>query len=376
MSNLQMVVETYVGKSKELLECEKCLKEIVDAIYIDHENPLNLTRSRSVYREHPACKKLETLLTKFFKVSEIRIFWNTGSINAFTIPASSIITNRRRNTRDFSKAVFNICVYEELVYYAELTETELMAVILHEIGHCFYTSPLMIVDEILSISLLPVKLLVKLIMTGSLNAENFIKKNLPFISNITTLIDDINIQWMSLLKLGIHTFNPMAVIMNMKDPITSIAKYGNERGADSFAAKYGYSVDQASALRKLTRAEGTIGGTIRNDTTLGSIAGDISEITMELFNAMTLDEHPNNDQRVNSMIQKLERDLNTGDFPPTVKKELEMEIKRLKEVHKELNDNDKRVHIKKVYYNVLNTITRNHNDIRELFNKFYIKYEF
>ena len=382
MTNLQIVMETYVGKPKEFIECEKYIDEIIREIDEDH-SPLNLTRSRNVYRENPYCAKLENTLTKFFNVKKIRIFWKNGSINAFTIPSSSIITCMRRNKKDFSNAVFNICVYEELVYYAELTASEILAVILHEIGHCFYVSPLLIINELLTIPTLPISLLFKLLLIGNLNINNFLKKNLPFISNISTLFGDIKTQYYQILKLDIRRFNPIRVIQNIRNPIlsireyvSSVAKYGSERGADSLAAKYGYGVDRASALRKITRAEGTIAGTIRNDTFFGSIFGDISEITIDLFAMMTLDEHPNNDQRVNSMIKKLERDLNNGDYPPKVKKELEMEIERLKDAHKELNDNDKRVSIKKVYYNIINTITNDHSDIRELLDKFYAEYEF
>ena len=375
MTNLQAVMEAYAGKSKELIECEGYIREIIKEINEDHE-PLRLNRSRNVYRENPYCKKLETTLTKFFGVKEIRIYWYNGSINAFTLPASSIITSVRRNKKDFSKAVFNVCIYEELVYYAELNESEIMAVILHEIGHCFYSSPLLIASELLSITTLPISLISKFLLIGKLEINQFLKKNLPLIPNVMGLFGDIKTQYYKLFKFTIIGFNPVAAIKCMKNPVSSLANYGNERGADSLTAKYGYGADQASALRKMTRAEGTIGGSIQNDTFIGSVFGDLSELTLDLFAMMTLDEHPNTDQRVNSMINKLERDLRNGDYPPKVKKELEMEIERLKDVHEHLNDNDNRVAIKKVYYNIVNNITNGHSDIRELLDKFYIKYEF
>ena len=379
MTNLQVVVEAYAGKPREFIDCEGYIKEIIKEINEDHSS-LNLKRSRNVYRENPYCKKLENTLTKFFGVKEIRIYWYNGAINACVIPTSSIITSVRRNKKDFSKAVFNICIYEELVYYAKLNESEIMATLLHEIGHCFYVSPLMIISELLSIPALPITLLRKILTINGLDGYDFLKNRLPFIANLTTLISDIKIQYNQFSKFNLKRYNPIPVIQKMKNPtlpiILSIAGYGDERGADSLTAKYGYGADQAFALRKMERAEGTIAGKIQNDTFFGSIFGDISEITLELYAMMTLDVHPNTDQRTNSMINKLERDLNNGDYPPKVKKELEMEIERLKDAHEHLNDNDNRIAIKKVYYNIINTITKDHSDIRELLDKFYIRYEF
>ena len=81
----EILLEYYAGKPKEFIKCEGYLREIIKLIKEDHES-MNPIRNRNVYRDAEPCKKLEQELAKFFKVSEIKIYWNTGTINAYTLP--------------------------------------------------------------------------------------------------------------------------------------------------------------------------------------------------------------------------------------------------------------------------------------------------
>ena len=114
MSNLSMLMEAYVGRSKELIKCEGYLREIIELINNDHR--VNPIRDRSVYRSAEPCRKLEEELAKFFKVKNIKIYWESGTINGCTYPSSSIMIMNRRTTNNFSGCTFYIEVYEELVY--------------------------------------------------------------------------------------------------------------------------------------------------------------------------------------------------------------------------------------------------------------------
>lgn len=84
MNNLSTVLETYAGKPKEFEECERLIRKIIDKIEDDHKNPLALTRDRNVYRSTPECAKLESILTKFFKVNSIKIYWQMSSFGPHT----------------------------------------------------------------------------------------------------------------------------------------------------------------------------------------------------------------------------------------------------------------------------------------------------
>lgn len=388
MSNLNSVMEAYAGRPKELIRCEGYLREIINLIHEERKgiNKIDVLRKRSVYRGIEPCNKLEEELTKFFKVSEIRIFWNSGMINAYTLPASSFMIMNRRNNNTTSTTKIHIEVFEELVYYANLNERELLAVLLHEIGHNFYYNPILVASEMLTVVFTPLNIVLmfigKAVYKGKAHLDNAIKRHLPFITNISTLINDIKIQFSDFLKpFKMAELLMKFVTYGVPDPIGrffgSIGQYGNERGADSFCTKYGYGPEQASALKKLELSKGTIGGKMRSDMgTLGDLMNDFSSLSLDLIAMFIFDEHPNNNQRASSMLKKLERDLANNDYPPELKKDLENEIRRMRSVYETLNDNESNIEIKKAWYNMLDHATNGHSDIREIFDKFYTKYEF
>lgn len=384
MNIMQSVIEAYAGKSKELLACEGYLREIIDLIDEDYYEG-KLTSKRHVTRDAEPCKKLEATLEKFFGVEEICIYWDTGNINAYSVPGTSILIASRNAKGDFSKAKFHICIYENLVYHAELNEKELMAVLLHEIGHCFYSSPFLVGGELLGYIMSPMSLVVAFIGMNIIKLgdrlDEFTKKKIPGFYNIFNKFQDFIIQINSIMRYTTILPNPLIVIKNaannLSNPITMVGKYGGERGADSFAAKYGYGGDQISALKKLTKPANTAG--VKMVTSLGGLGdfvSDYNEIICDLFTMMSLDPHPNNDVRAQSMIRKLERDLRSGDYPPELKKDLEQEIGRLKRIYSTIDDNKSNVEIKKAWYNMLNALTHGHSDIREILDTFYAKYEF
>ena len=159
--------------------------------------------------------------------------------------------------------------------------------------------------------------------------------------------------------------------------IMSIDGYGNERGADSFAVKYGYGPDLITGLDKLTKQPETIGGGLRDNLgTLGEIAQDIQELSLDLMVQLLQDPHPNHNQRSINALKKLERDFENGDYPPELRNELKSEINRMRKIYETMHDNEGNVEIKKAWYQTIDKITNGHSDLREIFNVFYTKYEF
>lgn len=385
MSCLYSIMESYAGKPKELVKCEKYLKEIIDDIRRDRDDNHNLFRSRSVYRESDACRNLEKTLSDFFGFAEVRIYWRSSSINALTLPASkiSIMDAAKKNV---SKIKVHIEIHEELVYFANLNEKELMAVLLHEIGHNMYLTPLKIAMEMLCIVFSPWSLLALVLARGirlSISEIiNFVKRYMPFIYNIFETRNNIYIQISSVMRpVGLVSW-AIDVAKNIGKggvltPIKSVIDYGDERGADTLTAKYGYGPEQATALEKIQKASGTLGGEMRQSAgTLGDISNDIYSLGVELISGISMDPHPNNTQRAAVMLKKLERDYAKGDYPPELKKDLEAEIKRMRKIYQTMNENKGNVQIKKGWYDMLNKITDGHTDLREIFDAFYVKYEF
>lgn len=393
MNNLSTVLETYAGKPKEFEECERLIRKIIDKIEDDHKNPLALTRDRSVYRSVPECAKLESILTKFFKVNSIKIYWQMSSFGPHTIATSSISRMNRKSKGDVSSLNIFVVVTENVVYHCGLNEREIMAAILHEIGHNFYVSPLSLINEILGVVLSPISILVRLIGRPLHQGyrefvDGFLKKKLPIVYNIAEGINNLSTQINSIFKTSSILKNLLTLFGNIKKGgiqslvspirlIMSIDGYGNERGADSFAVKYGYGPDLITGLDKLTKQPETIGGGLRDNLgTLGEIAQDIQELSLDLMVQLLQDPHPNHNQRSINALKKLERDFENGDYPPELRNELKSEINRMRKIYETMHDNEGNVEIKKAWYQTIDKITNGHSDLREIFNIFYTKYEF
>ena len=383
MNAMDIVLEAYAGKSKELKSCEGYLREILDMIYEDYND--SITSKIRVTREAEPCKKLERTLEKFFDVNDISIYWNDGNINAYSLPSSSIVIASRNTKGDFSKAKFHIAIYKNLVYHAELNEKEILAVLLHEIGHCFYSSPFLIGGEILGYIQSPMEIVLNFIGSSIIKlgdkGDDYLNRKMPFIQRLFSKVSNLFIQINSVLKYTTFIPNPGIIIknfmINMGNPLKMVGKYGGERGADSFATKYGYGSDLITALKKMGTPSNTAGGKmVSNLGGFGDLMSDYNGIICSLYSMLSLDPHPNIDIRANTMINKLERDLRTGDYPPELKKDLQKEINRLKSIYSTIYDNESNIEIKKAWYNMLNSITHGHSDLRELLDAFYTQYEF
>lgn len=387
----EILLEYYAGKPKEFIKCEGYLREIIKLIKEDHEgaNPL---RQRNVYRDAEPCRKLEQELAKFFKVQEIKIYWQTGTINAYTMPGFSFTAmDRKRNylTGKFQNIKMYLCVYENLVYQANLTEQELMAVILHEIGHNFYYCPISagfdLYMAILSLGVGPiVQLAARLLLYKLPNfIDDWCKKNIPMLNNVSDTVHDIISNVNSVISPFTFVGDAISylgrfMVSLVRDPVGKvmygITGYGNEKAADSLAAKYGYGPEQASALHKMTLPENMLGTKmLQGMGPFGSIIDDSNKIIADIVYGMTLDPHPSNNQRAASMLKKLQKDLDKGEYPPEAKRELQKEIDRMQKAFDVVNDSNVKsnIQIKKTWYEILNHITKNQTDVREIFNFYF-----
>jgi hypothetical protein len=276
-----------------------------------------------------------------------------------------------------------------LITFCNLNERELLAVILHEIGHNFYYNPMLIVRELLTVVFMPYMLIVRWGISGAYKVldeiRNSVKKNIPFLSNLIGTYHNLDTQIKELFREYdlIDSFVAMfkRIVSSGGNPIVllsnSVAGYGAERGADSFATKYGYGPELVTGLKKIRNPSNTIGHNMRKKMgKFGEVSNDLYSVTFDLYNMFTFNEHPNANQRASSMLKKLERDLKTNDYPPEVKADLEDEIKRMKKMYQTINDNEGNTTIRKGWYEALDAITNGHSDIREIFNGLFAHYEF
>ena len=100
---------------------------------------------------------------------------------------------------------------------------------------------------------------------------------------------------------------------------------------------------------------------------------DFSVMTLELVSLMSLDPHPNDNQRAANILKKLKRDLATGDYPDGMKKDLENEIKRMEDIFAVCSKNasPSNIQIRQGWYDIINSITGNNSDLRQIFAFYY-----
>ena len=210
-----------------------------------------------------------------------------------------------------------------------------------------------------------------------------IKQKFPDVAKYIDQIGDIVANSQEIVK-PVRLIKTIVDLMNGSELIShglfGIADYGNELAADSLAAKYGYGPELITGLKKLQRPINTTSNYVREHTgTFGSVMTDLVELSCDILAMMSLDPHPNDNQRARSTLDKLKRDLKKGDYPPEMKRDLEKEIERMEKTYNTVNDvsyGDKNVQIKKTWYTILDTVTRGHSDVRELLTPYWNLFTF
>lgn len=387
MNNI--LLEYYAGRPKELIKCEGYLAEIVKDIKRDHQN-VSPTRTRHVHRDSKAARNLEEALADFFKVEKVTIYWQSHQMNAGTWkPMAMTIPDRKSKYMAGQKSTLKmyICVDENLVYKAGLNEAELLAFILHEIGHNFYYCPIMVACEaIYVVCTLPFGLISGAINKGLALAGNYvadaIKRHIPFVYNLMNVCVDFLNEFNEIFKpitMGLNSLVVMSGQYATQSPLVALPAYGGEKGADSFAAKYGYGPEMASGLHKCEEPEHMLASRMFEGTgSFGTVMRDLTNLSCDFVGAMILDPHPNTNQRAAATLKKLEADLKKGDYPPAMKKDLEAEIKRMREVYETLNDPKRGGDpaVRKAWYTFVDDMTGGYSDLRELLNFYYDSYRF
>ena len=151
----------------------------------------------------------------------------------------------------------------------------------------------------------------------------------------------------------------------------------DETFADKFAAAYGYAYELSSFLHK------TRGGFANEqlDKFYKKFFGrDLSENIAKAYNYYwTLDVHPHDLQRTNSLIHSLKSELSKEDLDPKFKTVIQDQINKLEEQVKELttaaNNDEEREHNRKMFYKAVNDNAPNalseelENEIEDILDK-------
>ena len=154
--NMEPVQEAYFGKTKNLLEAEKYLGQIMNKLKLKNINeiPKRVTEKALAINQSKENKKLCECFAKEFGFKEMIIHWDgTPVVNGYTHGAGGLIKfvssgkpklPVKQGERYYDSTHEYVCcvnIYAGLIDQG-LTKGEMMSVILHEIAHNFECTPL------------------------------------------------------------------------------------------------------------------------------------------------------------------------------------------------------------------------------------------
>lgn len=214
----------------------------------------------------------------------------------------------------------------------EYTEREIMAVILHEIGHSFFqtvNSTGNILGKKESSYLKIFKGLLDLVKTkrdSVVEPDSAVEE-----LGKAGLFDRLR----NLISLRKNSSKFGAIMHNISDTVLSKVKgqvsknygYSNEKFADTFATMYGFGADLSSALSKMEHSvEKYYGNKAPGNISCAIKVFFMMRKTISAYKKGTLDEHPDTLARIQSSIEYLEREVRNETIDPKLKIELQKQI--------------------------------------------------
>lgn len=407
--SLLSINEVYFGKTPELQKIEKQLG-IFRSKYLG-KYLLNIRCNSD-----PDLLKFNRMIEDYFGFGCFSLtIVNQPIENAYTVPLDIrydvINTNKNlladKNGFKFNKKADYAClcyIYSGIIFNPTYTDEECMAVILHEIGHNFYSaldkshavlsnlfSVLifimaiwnMIIDVIRGkINTKELKSIFNLSIGNTnlakkfqANISQYMRKNSHVIiviydifktfGNIATtlhmgiysIIDFVTFGlskiFLALYTLPFNIYNPLKYVLWLRN-------IPNEKLADNFCTMYGYGAAQASVLQKLTSVDLKDSPSKLSQayshlplmSTLWSINTSIANIILEAF-----DEHPTCLSRTKDQLDMLEREAAKEDLDPKMRKVILADAEACKKVISQLIDTSDGVEnkdiIKAAYYKSL-----------------------
>lgn len=386
-----LIQEAYYGKLPEFEMIEELLTSIIEKVKKDPKkcNP----------NKYPEMKKIQKLFTKIFGFKKSIIYWEpynyedayTYSLNTFIILANKGKDYIKKGDRGFydtsHTSVLTVYLSVGLILTANLSASQLLACILHEIGHNFDYSGYHLIgyymQNILTLGQSYIEYsrytnndwindqkdkLNKKIQKKGDKYYNKPKKREKMNDNTRKMIEKsqkINTVT-SVLSLLINIVSaPLFLIFS---PVTQLVSLGGKKGelfADSFATAYGYGTDLITALNILSDPKKYY----NPKSKAMNFLQDLGVFQTEVYIAFN-DVHGSNQERCMECKKKLQQDLRKNDFSPELKEELQKEIDRIDQTYNELKNfsTDEKSKVTKIWRKINHFLFRgNPNLLQKLF---------
>lgn len=377
IGKIEPVMESYFGKSKALLEGERILKIMIGKLKVtDNEEfgERSANKGISDWKENDAlCKVFQ----KEFGFKEMYIHWNSEPVeNARTWPGGIItmavgmgsgmpsMPIRDRNNRYYDKNHEYICCVEVWVGLIDMgfTAEELMAVILHEIGHNFDMTLVTSLTKIMRLSSMlldfakypanigyQINNLLKIIINEM--PGPYIKEQLKFIDALMSPFSGVikiyykiwnylnsNSLYLTINRMGVMLMYLQHTAFLVSNPaagsaavVGGILGYSGEVFADSFATAYGYGAATVSTEVKFQQNSRQIRYTGKSIAPIKAFNYS-SGLALSLL-VMMFDPHPYAQTRMKNQINMLQGEMNNPNIPPSIKKALKRDLADAKDIY-------------------------------------------
>ena len=401
----EYITEAYFGKSNELLKAESIFNKIITDSFSMYKKvannatplyniPAALTtyeKLLSKYSNSKELKMIENCFEKQFGFAEMSIALVDGTFvaqvmslgtpvgpNAFTYTPGLILSATEdlsilphsQNELYYDKSHSKLCsvtVTAPLMIACNFTADETMAFILHEIGHNFVRTPMVIAGMMGKYleyyEAIATEGIAKNIIEIALNefGNIFFKKLGKIVqsieekvsnSSLGRLINEIDAISTALMFSSIGVFTKVSFVesimrgrfLRLLDPkqyiLHTIPGYSNEVFADSFATTYGYGPALIRGFDKLDSS-------LKNHDILSYIMKDVDkesplfivtdtiDVMAEIMSMIfSPDPHPSTQTRIINQIKKLETEIKTNrQMTPKQKKACMKDLEHAKKAY-------------------------------------------
>lgn len=311
-------------------------------------------------------KRIRILLAKLFKCKEVVLTVDPDISNgAFTICKSFIgLTSTVNKNNKGELSAPDLTIYTMVTYGLLdndlLTDGEILAILLHEMGHNFYNSPYNYLSRMtvempvlhLSIALAydiidmqkGVFKLRERISNLKSSIPNYIKVTTR-IKKLMSVVMDIVPSTLNFIPIKFKVRNTRIKISNPLNPFVSLFNYNVEKHADSVAVDYGYGEELARALAKLDFDPRRFRYTLENNNSPIGMVYQLDGLFASHMSSI-LSGYPTNQNRVKTALNRIEHSLEDPNLNPKMKKELEGQYKSFKKWYEEeyisVSDDDRR----------------------------------
>lgn len=348
---------------KDITECKNIL---MDAIGKNDKSATKKNFDPKAYWKHQSFKKLEDDCRKLFGFRDTEICpyiekynsesgnFETKELNASVYKADRFPINGLVTDKGFYDSTHSsrFSIYISLGLIKELEPEEILAVLLHELGHCIDPALVTITyhkTNILSKYLTDrkkdlTKIEEKIIDESEKKGQGFIGiligigafiVSIPIISAIKQWIDSI-FHKNDLTEEEIIEKKLDRIRESVKNDKSDFNRQNfSEAFADNFARMYGYGAQLTTAIKKMDMNDyKRIKSYYEQDL-------DRAECITRIVEATLKDEHKTKLHRIYSLMKEYEDDIKDPNIPKEVKKNLKEDLEELKKVlDSYLNDYD------------------------------------